>query len=67
MYSAVSVAFIIVDVPLVMADIIVCELGIGVEARRCTWAKKMRAMETLFVACVEGNPYSKWCDPIAYE
>lgn len=31
----------------------------GVFANRCMTVKKNSAMETLFVECVEGNPYSK--------
>lgn len=31
----------------------------GTVAKRWTSAKKNRAIETLFVECVEGNPYSR--------
>jgi hypothetical protein len=37
----------------------------GEEARRWTWEKKKRAMETLLVEWVEGKPYSRWWEPIA--
>ena len=29
------------------------------------YEKTRSAMETLFVLCVEGKPYSRWCDPMA--
>ena len=37
----------------------------GVLASREMTVKKKRAMETLFVECVEGKPYSRWWFPIA--
>ena len=35
------------------------------DASRWNIAKKNRAMETLFVECVDGNPYSRWWVPMA--
>jgi hypothetical protein len=35
------------------------------DASRWKNAKKNRAMETLFVECVDGDPYSRWRLPMA--
>lgn len=39
----------------------------GVVANLWTSAKRKRAIETLFVEWVDGNPYSRWWEPIAVE
>ena len=42
------------------ADAGIGEVDAGVLASREMTVKKKRAMETLFVECVEGKPYSRW-------
>ena len=58
--SVVVALFTVVSVALVANGVVrLVGIGIGVFARRCTSAKKKRAIETLLVECVEGKPYSR--------